>query len=278
MNNDELSSRDTRLERTSIGRWQGEWSIATEGAILLCRRGEADIHIGLRKWHIFPQSTITLFPNDAVCLENATDDFEVELLRYSADLLREASFQLEHTIYSRMRADRCFGVGETTMPTRIVESLFQTLRIYFGQSECLCLDQLVVLQLKTYFLGFYEWQKRTQPDDQYEKGTRRMNEILHAFMELMESDFRTSHRVDYYADRLHITPKYLSNITTAITGFTPKELIDHYLILQIKQTLRRGDKTVQQIAEEFCFSDASFFVRYFRHHTGVTPAEWRNRR
>ncbi|MGM9700192.1 MAG: helix-turn-helix domain-containing protein [Prevotella sp.] len=94
-------------------------------------------------------------------------------------------------------------------------------------------------------------------------------------MKLIERDYKLSREVSHYAADMHITSKYLTTIVRQMSGHTPKTLIDHYVILQLKTQLRLSRKTIKEIAWEYHFSDASFFCRYFKRHTGISPNECR---
>lgn len=250
-----------------------EAGVVDYGAIILCRAGEATVHIDFRHWRLAEGAVITLFPGDVVRVAGVSGDFEAEVLRYPAAMLREASLQLEQTVYSMLRQDRCRS--NTAVVTGIVRSMFRLLRVYFDQTECECTDQLVTLQLKAFFLGFYDWLRRNPeavPDD---GASRRTTELFNRFMELLEAHYRQSHDVAYYAALMNITPKYLGSIVSRKTQHTVKVIIDHYVVLQLKLSLRNSTLSIKQIAADYHFSDLSFFCRYFKRHTGLTPQEFR---
>ena len=80
----------------------------------------------------------------------------------------------------------------------------------------------------------------------------------------------------FYADKLFITPKYLSATLRSVTGKKAGQLIDDYVLLQAKMMLKSTNMTVQQISEELSFANQSFFARYFKHLTGISPTQYRN--
>ena len=263
---------ESRLEYSSLQEWSSGTVILDYGTIMICRKGSVDIYVNFKKWHLLPGSVITLFPNDVVMINEASDDFEVERLVYDQALLREASLQLEHTVYQVLRDDRCRN--DTPVVTAIIDNMFALLRVYFEQEECTCVDQLVVLQLKSFFLGFYEYINRNPLKNSYE-GSRRVREIFNEFMHLIEQHYKQNRDVTFYARELNITPKYLNNITTKVTGHSSKTIIDHFVVLQLKLTLRNSNKSIKEIAHDYHFSDLSFFSRYFRLHTGKSPQLFR---
>ena len=273
----ELSSyQEASLFTTHLEEWQDGPQVITYGAILICRKGKATVNINYKEWHLHEGAVITVFPNDVVELKvkSEASRFDVEMLKYNASLLREASLQLEQTVYSSLREDRCRQ--DTPVVTNIIDSMFALLKVYFNQSECTCISQLVLLQLKAFFVGFHEYLQRNpqnRPDDEVK--SYRVRELFNRFMMLMERDYKLSRDVNYYADLMHITSKYLTNIVRQVAGHTPKTIIDQYVILQLKMQLQRSSQSIKEIAWEYHFTDVSFFCRYFKKHTGLTPQQMR---
>lgn len=273
----ELSSyQEASLFTTHLEEWQDGPQVITYGAILICRKGKATVNINYKEWHLHEGAVITVFPNDVVELKVKSEAslFDVEMLKYNASLLREASLQLEQIVYSSLREDRCRQ--DTPVVTNIIDSMFALLKVYFNQSECTCISQLVLLQLKAFFVGFHEYLQRNpqnRPDDEVK--SYRVRELFNRFMMLMERDYKLSRDVNYYADLMHITSKYLTNIVRQVAGHTPKTIIDQYVILQLKMQLQRSSQSIKEIAWEYHFTDVSFFCRYFKKHTGLTPQQMR---
>ena len=286
----ELSSfQEASLFTSHLEEWQDGPQVITYGAILICRRGKAMLIVNYKDWEMYEGAVITVFPNDVVELKvkseerrvknsNAEVDdkasFEVEILKYNASLLREASLQLEQTVYSSLREDRCRQ--DSPVVTNIINSMFSLLKVYFNQSECTCISQLVLLQLKAFFVGFHEYLQRNpqfRPEDEVK--SYRVRELFNRFMMLIERDYKQSRDVNYYANLMHITSKYLTNIVRQETGHTPKTIIDQYVILQLKMQLQRTSQSIKEIAWEYHFTDVSFFCRYFKKHTGLTPQQVR---
>ena len=151
------------------------------------------------------------------------------------------------------------------------------LRIYFEQEGCPCLDQLVLLQLKAFFLGFYDYLYRNPIKRTADNGSPRTRELFNRFMRELENRYRQSRDVSFYAELLNISPKYLNIVTQRMTSHTIKTIINQYVVLQIKQSLTTEEKSIKQIAWDYHFSDLSFFCRYFKQHTGMTPQQFRKR-
>ena len=270
----ELSNyQEASLFRSGLEEWQEGPQVLTYGAILICRKGKAMLNVNYKGWELYEGAVITLFPNDVVELK-VDGDFEVEILKYNPSLLREASLQLEQTVYSSLREDRCRK--DTPVVTNIINGMFGLLKVYFDQSECTCISQLVLCQLKAFFIGFHEYLQRNPQYRPDEVKSYRVRELFKRFMMLLEKDYKISRDVNYYAEKMNISSKYLTNIVNQVTGHTPKTIIDQYVILQLKLHLKRSTQSIKEMAWEFHFADVSFFCRYFKKHTGLTPQQIRS--
>lgn len=289
----ELSSQqEASLFRSGLKEWQEGPQVLTYGAILICRKGKARLNVNYKDWELYEGAVITLFPNDVVELKvegdckspetengdckspQTANNFQAEILKYNPSLLREASLQLEQTVYSSLRKDRCRQ--DTPVVTNIINGMFGLLKVYFDQSECTCISQLVLCQLKAFFIGFHEYLQRNPQYRPDEVKSYRIRELFNRFMMLLERDFKISRDVNYYARQMNISSKYLTNIVSQVTGHTPKTIIDQYVILQLKMQLKRSTQSVKEMAWEFHFADVSFFCRYFKKHTGLTPQQIRS--
>lgn len=289
----ELSSQqEASLFLSGLEEWQEGPQVLTYGAILICRKGKARLNVNYKDWELYEGAVITLFPNDVVelkvdgdCKSPETENgdckspqtancFQAEILKYNPSLLREASLQLEQTVYSSLRKDRCRQ--DTPVVTNIINGMFSLLKVYFDQSECTCISQLVLCQLKAFFIGFHEYLQRNPQYRPDEVKSYRVRELFNRFMMLLERDYKISRDVNYYAAQMNISSKYLTNIVSQVTGHTPKTIIDQYVILQLKMHLKRTTQSIKEMAWEFHFADVSFFCRYFKKHTGLTPQQIRS--
>ena len=289
----ELSSQqEASLFLSGLEEWQEGPQVLTYGAILICRKGKARLNVNYKDWELYEGAVITLFPNDVVELKvdgdckspetengdckspQTANNFQAEILKYNPSLLREASLQLEQTVYSSLRKDRCRQ--DTPVVTNIINGMFSLLKVYFDQSECTCISQLVLCQLKAFFIGFHEYLQRNPQYRPDEVKSYRVRELFNRFMMLLERDYKISRDVNYYAAQMNISSKYLTNIVNQVTGHTPKTIIGQSVILQLKLHLKRSTQSIKEMAWEFHFADVSFFCRYFKKHTGLTPQQIRS--
>jgi AraC-like DNA-binding protein len=100
--------------------------------------------------------------------------------------------------------------------------------------------------------------------------------IFDKFMKLV-SEYHTQYRnVGFYADKLCLTPKYLSKLIKNATGRSAPEWIDSYVILEAKNLLKYSGTTIKEIVYKLNFPNQSVFYKFFKARTGMTPTEYRN--
>lgn len=103
------------------------------------------------------------------------------------------------------------------------------------------------------------------------------NAYIRKFIELVNDCFREQHSVRYYADKLCITPNYLNEITNSVMRVSAKQYIQDKIIEESKRLLAYTDASVSEIAFGLHFSTITYFVRFFRLHTGMTPLSYRKK-
>ena len=106
---------------------------------------------------------------------------------------------------------------------------------------------------------------------------RRSIDLYNAFVSLVAEHYRQAHDVSFYADRLCITPRYLSQITDKAVGKSPKQIVADYLMSEARSYLDTTRLTVQEIAGKLGFSSQALFCKFFRSQEKTSPTEYRSR-
>ena len=90
---------EPRLFTTDLALFVSDPQVVNFGAIMICRHGKVCVRVNFDEWQLYEGAVLTLFPGDVVSLVQHCE-FEVEMLQYDAVMLREASLQLEQTVYA----------------------------------------------------------------------------------------------------------------------------------------------------------------------------------
>lgn len=95
--------------------------------------------------------------------------------------------------------------------------------------------------------------------------------LFKSFIDLLSASYPKKRNVSYYADRLNVTPKYLSTVCKKIGGQTASKMIDQYVLKDIEYLMKHSSKTIKMISVELDFPDISFFGKYVKKYFGVSP-------
>lgn len=103
----------------------------------------------------------------------------------------------------------------------------------------------------------------------------RPSDIYNEFMNLLADNYRTAHDVLFYADKLNITTRYLSQITNNTVTKAPKLIIAEYLMKEARQMLENSRLSVKEVSDSLGFSTSALFCKFFKQMQGQTPSEYR---
>ncbi len=99
---------------------------------------------------------------------------------------------------------------------------------------------------------------------------------LEVLFELIEKDISIAKKVSYYANKMNLSIYQLNTVTQKLLGKNASELIAKYIVLESKRRLLTTDDKIKEVAFQLGFEDASYFIRFFKKHTGTTPNVFRN--
>lgn len=105
--------------------------------------------------------------------------------------------------------------------------------------------------------------------------TDRDKVLFNRFLYLVEHERHKRRQVSYYAEKLYITPKYLSTICSRVSGKSPMRWIADSVMEQCYSLLKTTNLSVKEISNRMGFPNPSFFGQYFRDEAGMTPLEYR---
>ncbi|MBQ8127774.1 MAG: AraC family transcriptional regulator [Prevotella sp.] len=114
-----------------------------------------------------------------------------------------------------------------------------------------------------------------QHEAQLEATRSREQTIFDRFIYLVNRHSQTEHHLQFYAAKMCLTERYLGTVVRQTSGTTAKAWIDRAIVMRVKAELRHTDKSAAQIADEMNFPNPSFFSKYFKRLTGLTPQDYK---
>lgn len=199
-------------------------------------------------------------------------DHEVTMLILSDKLVEDARLTAFNYHFEDYHVQPVTHLTESQMRTIAqVMDLFETVLthepVLSHRHNALC----SVLHVLIEFMNSFRKSNKTQLDP-----TRRGSHIYIKLMDLLAEHYTEQHQVQFYADKLGLTPKYMSKLILDATGFGANAWIDQYIIAKAKLLLiSRGDLSVQEISHMLGFKEQASFTRFFRNIEKISPREFR---
>ncbi len=246
-------------------------------SIIICTRGELSIEINLRVHKIAPKQIMMYLPYQATATKYiASPDFQGKILCLSERIIVE-NFNLSNTLW-----EKSFALGEK--PIVEFNEEIATLFEYYGRildmrykmAGRLYREEVILSLLKAVV---YELLCEVSPaTDTPGKHLLKQGDILFKkFITLLSDTQKKPRMVVWYANRLHVTPKYLSTTCKKISGKSANVWINQFAIKEISQLLKHSEMSIKEISEYLNFPNLSFFGKYVKSHLGVSPKEFRQR-
>lgn len=239
--------------------------------ILLCLQGELSIQVNFKDILISKNHLFLGSPGDLCVFERTTEDvrfvnFAIKNKFYVENAPKDLTVDLRKMIME----NPCFPLEEQDAEAFL--NIYKMLGVKLVDPDFAFKDELIKSYLTTMGLYGRQWVLKSQATPK--SAETRQEDIYKRFMELVSSHFREQHEIAFYADKLCITPKYLSQIIHQVSGKFANEWIRDYLILESKALLKSRKYTVLQVSEVLNFPNPSFYSQYFKRIVGCTPKQY----
>ena len=181
----------------------------------------------------------------------------------------------EHCGIGKKVGVRCFCFHHYHLNSYLIDLLvsdYNLIKIEQGRPYYKMQEMTVRSFLSAYLAHLYSLRK--DEDEIIYKDDSRQHKIYSQFLELLSCFYKKERSVQFYADKIGITPKYLSNIVHQYTHCSASVVIDRYVICRVKQMLYSNDVNIKTISTLYNFPNQSFFGRYFKRITGISPLEY----
>ena len=238
---------------------------------IIYEQGSADIKINTKEYHIQPQSVL-IIPNDQILQPiHHSDDLKSKIILMSrsfsdslftnfGEILPLRSAILKNPITKIENEENVFGqffqllkniAASPRKEFKLESARHLTLAMFYGYSHCQ-----------------HEVNEHCSPHT-------RQKEIFSQFTELVEKHYKKERELTFYAEKMFITPKHLSQAIKEFTNRNALNIIEEYVISEAKSMLLSTAMSIQQISDELNFSSQSVFGKYFRRVTGTSPSDYR---
>lgn len=240
---------------------------------IIYEQGSADLKINMRDYHIEAPAVLLVLNDQIYQSAGQSEDlrskvilmsrsFSDSLFANSGEILPLKSSIMKNPVMKIENEENVFGQFFQLLQN-IAASPRQEFKIESARHLTLSM--------------FYGYSHLKHEVNEVKSTNSRQEEIFTKFTELLERHHKKEREIAFYADKMCITSKHLSQVIKDYTGKTALGIIEEYVISEAKSMLLSTTMSIQQISDELKFPSQSVFGKYFKRVAGISPSEYRNR-
>lgn len=247
-----------------------EYPTKIDFAILsICLKGRIEGSIDLKPYSFLENDLFIVHPGNIVQYSYKSEDYSGMYIAMSKrftdyielsinELVLTALYLKENPIIHLSPDEVAFFLDFYSLMRQTVRKIHHPNRI-----------EMTRLLIHALFYNFRPLQEESITPESKRQG------LFDEFYRLLLAHYKESREVGFYAGKLCLTPKYLSAVIKEMTGQSAFDWINDYVILETKSLLKSTNMTIQQISDELNFASPTFFAKYFKRLTGISPKEYR---
>ena len=245
-----------------------------------CIEGHFELEINLKRFSVRENSLFLYTPGNIVRVANISKE-EKEMVHFivvaiSSDLMSSTRFDFNKLYDESLHLLENPSVVLSEQEKNLCKSYLSLINEISELKIPNTKESVTSLICSILYLMGALWGNRvTEAIKNQDEGSIRSKAIFESFLKLVR-DYHTKERnLSFYADKLFLTPKYLSKLIKTVSGKSAHEWIDSFVILEAKNLLKYSDMSIKSIVYELNFPNQTTFYRFFKTKTGMTPSEYR---
>ncbi|MBO5044883.1 MAG: AraC family transcriptional regulator [Alistipes sp.] len=237
---------------------------------IYCRCGEGTGRVNARTYNIEAGGLFIVLPGQITELVALSDDFEADYLLMTGSFTESLSIGNTFDLYNIIQQHPYALLSERAREA--VEDYFKMVTNLITVEANPHRAEIMRLITRAFFLGLgYFLHEQDTPD----VANSRSKKLTSEFIELVEENYREHRDLKFYAERMGLTPKYISTVVKSSSDRSAVEWIERYVILDAIAQLSSTDRSIKHIAYDLNFPSVSFFGKYFTRIMGVSPSAYR---
>lgn len=242
--------------------------------IFLVQQGSVGFRLDDKSYEVSQGDVVFCPMAETFWVENIAEDYNAKYIFFSVSFISQAGFNYKsNNVLKSLSAD----------PTHIIRQepdFYRRLNFHLDE-----LRNLNSMEKDNYYFNEMIWHHFSlviyEIDNYFKKTeklylvTHREDELTTSFFTLVQEYFKEEHSVQFYADKLCISRKYLTKVINKTMFKSPREIIHQVLAIEARLLLRNPNLNINEVASRLKFSDQASFSKFFKKHTGRAPLEYR---
>ena len=238
---------------------------------IICEEGSAEGSVNLKPYRMEKNTFLIVLSSHIMESYRVGEDFKGSYIFMSDSFLSRLDIGDSYSFYESVDKDPLMQFDDRTA---------SAIKSYVDMARAICqmkdsnpnTGEALRLLTKLFFLmmGWF-----IHPNAVAKETEARHSDVMNEFLAMVKGHYREHRDVEYYADKMNMSAKYMSTLVKKASGKTALQWIEDYVILDAKAQLSSTMNSVQQITFDLNFPSQSFFGRYFKRAVGMSPSEYR---
>ncbi len=258
--------------------------IKLEGSLIIMMNGGTPFNIEVdgETINMRPGTILTTRPGNIIKnIDDKPEDLDAYLLYFNLSFLQNVNINLSAIsippLIERPKKYLRFESHEADVIRKYFELIYHSSLEQRDQQISKCIASSLIAAMFYQMVQFYQNRTTDVVDKKHTdevKQLSRRHDYVREFIHLVQIHFIKERSVAFYAERLFISPKYLSLLVKEATGRSAAKWIDEFVLMEAKNMLRYSGRNIQQVAYALNFPTQSSFGKYFKHLTGMSPTDY----
>jgi AraC-like DNA-binding protein len=238
-----------------------------------CMEGHIKFNLGLRNRMMSKNQLYILLPDLIIQTTEVSPDFKAGFMVVRRNFFNSQNHFLETiNLHNKLMEQSYFDLSEKEMQEYIL--IFNMMKDKITDYDNAYRTQIIQNYFQITFYNLYNLiaHQKNVPEKMVQNNNMA---IYERFIKSVEANYRKEHSVKFYADKIFLTPKYLSTVIYEVSGKHASDWIHEYIMLEAKALIKSTDMSLKNISDVLCFCTPSHFGRFFKRYAGCTPSEYK---
>lgn len=240
----------------------------------LCTSGQIDLEIDLNMYTLHEGDAAMILTGSFLRVIRIKDSARIAFIAINSDFLKYVGNV--KTVIEHVNKVKRMPVSHME-PDMMEESLmiYNEIKKKLSNPDYRFKEEVAKSYIQIMLCNFFDRfvQKNETTEEQAPKS--RKEELFKNFIKLVKDNYLNHRSITFYADKLCVSPKYLSSVVHKVSETYATDWINQYVILEAKSMLRMKDTNIKDVSNHLNFANQSFFAKFFKKHTGYTPKEYK---
>lgn len=240
----------------------------------LCTSGQIDLEIDLNMYTLHEGDAAMILTGSFLRVIRIKDSARIAFIAINSDFLKYVGNV--KTVIEHVNKVKRMPVSHME-PDMMEESLmiYNEIKKKLSNPDYRFKEEVAKSYIQIMLCNFFDRFVLKNETTEEQAPKSRKEELFKNFIKLVKDNYLNHRSITFYADKLCVSPKYLSSVVHKVSEKYATDWINQYVILEAKSMLIMEDTNIKDVSNHLNFANQSFFAKFFKKHTGYTPKEYK---